>query len=85
MLTIESRLFVVRMSGREVTDFLLDCTDDRYQQWWPGVHLQLHALARGRDHLGDIVLADEHVGKRRADPRPAVPALFFRRVCGRDG
>ena len=65
MLTIESRFFVARLSGREVTDFLLDCTDDRHRQWWPGTHLELHALARGRDHVGDVVQMDEYVGKRR--------------------
>jgi uncharacterized protein YndB with AHSA1/START domain len=65
MLTIESRFFVARISGREVTDFLLDCTDDRYQQWWPGTHLELHAVTHGRDHVGDVVLMDEYVGKRR--------------------
>src|SRR5512133_3440788 len=65
MLTIESRFFVAQISGREVTDFLLDCTDDRYQQWWPGTHLELHAVTHGRDHVGDVVLMDEYVGKRR--------------------
>jgi hypothetical protein len=58
-------VFVAWISGRKITDFLLDCTDDRYRQWWPGAHLKLHALARGRDHLGDVVLMDECVGKRR--------------------
>jgi hypothetical protein len=33
MLTIQSRVFVASIRGREVTDFLLDYTDDRYQQW----------------------------------------------------
>jgi hypothetical protein len=65
MLTIESRVFVASISGREVTDFLLDCTDERYQQWWPETHLELHALTRGRNHVGDVVLMDEYVGKRR--------------------
>jgi hypothetical protein len=64
MLTIQSRFFVARISGWEVTDFLLDCTDDRYQQWWPGTHLELHALTRGRDHVGDVVLMDEYIGRR---------------------
>jgi hypothetical protein len=49
MLTIESRFFVTMISGKEITDFLLECTDDRYQQWWPGTHLALHVMARGRD------------------------------------
>jgi hypothetical protein len=31
MLMIESRVFVASISGREITNFLLDCTDNR--QW----------------------------------------------------
>ena len=46
MVTIESQFFVARIGGREITDFLLDCTDDRYRQWWPGTHLALHAVSR---------------------------------------
>ena len=65
MVTIESQFFVARIGGREITDFLLDCTDDRYRQWWPGTHLALHAVSRGCDHVGDVVLMDEYVGKRR--------------------
>ena len=60
------------MSGREVTDFLLDCTDDRYQRWWPGTHLELHAVTRGRGHVGDVVLMDEYIGKRRVRMLAAV-------------
>ena len=61
MVTIESKFFVARIGGREITDFLLDCSDDRYRQWWPGTHLALHAVSRGRDHVGDVVLMDEYV------------------------
>jgi uncharacterized protein YndB with AHSA1/START domain len=72
MLTIESRFFVAGISGREITHFLLDCTDDRYRQWWPGTHLELHALSRRRGHVGDIVLMDEYVGKHRVRMQAAV-------------
>ena len=65
MLTIESRATVTGLSGTEITRFLLDCTDVRYQAWWPGVHLQLHPLAAGGvDHVGDVVFMDEIIGWR---------------------
>ena len=65
MLTIESRIHVPGLSGREVTAFLLDCTDVGYRAWWPGIHLQLHPLAAGGvDHVGDVVLMDEVIGSR---------------------
>lgn len=67
MLTLESEITVNGLTGREVTDFLLDCGDDSYQAWWPGTHLELHVLehSSGDDHVGDVVLMDEYVGSRR--------------------
>ncbi|CQD24363.1 Polyketide cyclase / dehydrase and lipid transport [Mycobacterium lentiflavum] len=65
MFTIESRIHVDGISGQEIYDFLLDCTDERYQAWWPGTHLRLHSVARGEDHVGDVMFMDEYVGRRR--------------------
>lgn len=65
MLTIQSTIFVAGITGREISDFLLNCTDERYRGWWLGTHLQLHVLARGNDHVGDVVFMDEYIGKRR--------------------
>jgi hypothetical protein len=65
MLRIRSEIVVEGITGRQITEFLLDCSDERYQQWWPGTHLRLHPLARGRSHVGDEVLMDEYVGTRR--------------------
>ena len=67
VLTLESEMTVNGLTGQEVTDFLLDCGDDRYQAWWPGTHLELHVREQGPgdDHVGDVVLMDEYVGSRR--------------------
>jgi hypothetical protein len=67
MLTLQSKVTVPGVTGLEITDFMLDCADDRYQAWWPGTHLQFHVLARGSrgEHIGDVVLMDEYVGSRR--------------------
>ncbi|HEX9230110.1 MAG TPA: hypothetical protein VF885_26210 [Arthrobacter sp.] len=46
MLVIESKVDVAGLTGREVTDFMVACTDEQYRNWWPGTHLQLHALGR---------------------------------------
>jgi hypothetical protein len=55
------------LTGREITDFLLDCRDDRYQAWWPGTHREFHVLEHGAggDHIGDLVMMDEYIGSRR--------------------
>lgn len=67
MLTLESLVTVPGLTGREVTDFLLDPDDDRYRAWWPGTHLELHPTRHGSrdDHVGDLLLMDEYVGSRR--------------------
>lgn len=65
MLTIESRVEVPGLTGREVTDALLNPTDAWYRAWWPGVHRQFHRVAPGGgDHVGDVVFMDELVGAR---------------------
>lgn len=65
MLTIESAVFVGGITGRQITDYLLDPTDERYRRWWPGTHLQFHTLGRGAEHVGDVVVMDEYIGTRR--------------------
>jgi hypothetical protein len=67
MLTLESALAVKGLTGREITDFMLDPQDDRYQAWWPGQHLAFHRTKEvpGAGHVGDRVLMDEYVGSRR--------------------
>lgn len=67
MLTLETEIFVEGITGSEILDFLLTCTDEEYQRWWPGTHLEFHTVRRGTGphHRGDIVLMDEYIGARR--------------------
>ena len=67
MLTLETEISVEGITGSEILDFLLTCTDEEYQRWWPGTHLQFHTVRRGLGphHLGDVVLMDEYIGARR--------------------
>ena len=75
MLVIESRVDVAGLTGRDVTDFMLACTDERYRSWWPGTHLQLHKLGRAIGGVGDRVEMDELVGRRRLRLRGVVKAV----------
>ena len=65
MLTLQTELRVDGISGAEVFDFLANPDDESYRAWWPGTHFQLHTVARGDDHVGDVLYMDEYVGKRR--------------------
>jgi hypothetical protein len=75
VLVIDSTVDVAGLTGRDVSDFMLSCTDEQYQQWWPGTHLQLHALGRATAGVGDVMVMDEYVGRRRLRLRAVVEAL----------
>ena len=65
MLTLQTIVDVQGLSGQQVTDFLLNCDDKQYQQWWAGTHLQFHTIKRYPDNIGNVVYMDEYVGRRR--------------------
>jgi hypothetical protein len=67
VLELVSTAVVPGARAAEVLRFLLEPTDSAYRSWWPGVHDRLHITVRsGRaDHVGDRVLMDELVGRRR--------------------
>ncbi|MEW6444250.1 MAG: hypothetical protein AB1640_25170 [bacterium] len=65
MITIQSRMHVDGIGGTEIFNFLIDPSDREYQRWWPGTHLELHALERRPNHVGDVIYMDEFIGKYR--------------------
>src|SRR5690242_9506627 len=65
MLTLQSHVHVDGMRGNEIVAFLLSCTDQAHQAWWPGTHLQFHTRVRYPKSVGNIVFMDEFIGKRR--------------------
>ena len=92
MLTLQTELTVTGLTGREITDFLLDPDDERYRAWWPGTHLAFHRLSKGPEHPGrpgDRMVMDELVGSRHlrmvAEVVDAVPSerVVWRMRVGR--
>ncbi len=65
MIAVRTEVAVVGISGRSVSDFMLNCTDEDYQNWWPGTHLAFHTTRRFPNDLGNLVHFDEYVGRRR--------------------
>jgi hypothetical protein len=55
VLAVESSVDVSGITGREITDFLRNPTDDAYRAWWPGTHLHLHLAARAPEPAGQDV------------------------------
>ena len=64
MLAMRTEVKVSGISGKNVSDFMLNCTDEAYQNWWPGVHLAFHTKKRFPNNLGNLVYFDEFVGER---------------------
>ncbi len=65
MISIESRIRVAGITARQLLEFMLNCTDEQYQAWWPGTHLAFHTVKRRPGDVGNVVYMDELVGKRR--------------------
>jgi len=65
MVTLLTEIRVDGIAGAEIFDFLANPDDESYRAWWPGIHLQLHTVERGDDHVGDVLYMDEYVGERR--------------------
>ena len=65
MISLQTNVHVTRISARDIYEFMLNPTDERYQEWWPGVHLQFHWLEHHPGYVGDLIYMDEFVGQRR--------------------
>lgn len=65
MITLQTTVFVPGVQGRDILEFLERCDDADYQQWWPGTHLQFHAVRRAPGTVGSTFLMDEWIGARR--------------------
>ena len=65
MITLKTIVNVKRISGESIYNFMLNCTDEEYQKWWPGTHLAFHTIRRYPNDFGNLVYFDEYVGSRR--------------------
>jgi len=65
VVVLQTRVFVVGVAGKQVTDFFVNCTDSDYQRWWEGTHLEFHTVNRTTEVIGSLVYFDEYVGKHR--------------------
>jgi hypothetical protein len=72
MLSLNTTIHVPGLTGREITDFLVNCDDAQYQAWWPGVHLHFHTLRRVPGDVGSVVYMDEYVGRFRLTEKAVV-------------
>lgn len=65
MFTFQTKMHVADFSAKAITDFLLNPSDEAYNHWWKGVHLEYHRVKTGTNHTGDVIYMDEFIGKYR--------------------
>lgn len=65
MIKITTKTRIAGITARQITDFLLEPSDESYQRWWPGTHLEFHDIKRVDGYVGSRIFMDEIVGKRR--------------------
>ena len=65
MITMKTDVNVNGTSAKDICNFMLNCTDQDYQDWWKGTHLAFHTIKRFPNEIGNLVHFDEYVGKRR--------------------
>jgi hypothetical protein len=65
MIIMKTKVNVKGITGKAISEFLLNCTDEDYQRWWKGTHLSFHTIKRYPNNLSNLVYFDEHVGKYR--------------------
>ena len=65
MITMTTKVNVKGVTGKSISEFMLNCTDEDYQRWWKGIHLSFHTIKRYPDNIGNLVFFDELVGKYR--------------------
>lgn len=80
MITMISAVQVKGVSGKDISDFILNCTDEAYRSWWPGTHLSFQTLKRLPEDLGTLVCFEEFIGGRRLK----FEGIVIRNVPGRE-
>ena len=65
MVILKTNVKVKGITTKDIYDFMLNCTDEDYQKWWKGTHLQFHTVKRYPENLGNLIYVDEFVGKYR--------------------
>lgn len=66
MIIIKSEIILKGVKGKDISDFLINCTDKDYQNWWSGTHLSYHTIKQQHlKYIGNIIFCDEYIGKYR--------------------
>ncbi len=76
MLVFRTEVMSEGIVGAEITDFMLTCTDEKYQAWWKGTHFSFHTIKRFPGDVGNLVYMDELVGRYRVKMKGVVAEVI---------
>jgi hypothetical protein len=65
MVTLQTIVNVKGITSKDIYNFMLNLNDTEYQRWWYGTHLICHTVKKYSGDIGNVVYADEFVGKYR--------------------
>ena len=65
MICFQTEVNVAQLTGKQISDFMLHCTDPQYQKWWPSTHFSYHIRRSNNKTIGNIYYFDEFVGPYR--------------------
>lgn len=65
MVTLKTVVNVKGITSKEIYEYMLSLDDEKYQKWWKGTHLVCHTVKKYPGDIGNVVYADEFVGKYR--------------------
>ena len=65
MFKLSTKTEVAGIPAKQVYDFMIDCNDEKYHEWWPEEHFRFHTVKYFPGHIGSVVYFDEMIGNRR--------------------
>lgn len=55
MLKFTTEVKIKGVTGSEIGNFMLNCTDEKYQKWWPNTHLVFNTTMHNPDYAGNKI------------------------------
>ncbi len=65
MIEYTTTIKIKDITPNQIIDFMITCTDEEYNNWWPGTHISFHELDQKPGVIGSLVYFDEFVGPIR--------------------
>ncbi|TGK46668.1 hypothetical protein [Leptospira bouyouniensis] len=62
MITLQTIVDVKGVKPKDFYEFILNCTDEDYNRWWPGTHLVWHTVKKFPGNTGNLIYSEQMFG-----------------------